>query len=816
MQPGELVDINMDFRTRRKRLERRFLRVIIPLGCVLLIVAAIVTVTMVNYRHNRRDALALSGDMLDALDSRIHSAVSAYLMPAADLVRVGAETSRSHLDQIWSTNRTPVGIEVLRTYPQLSSFYGGDKQGNFVMHKQNPGGAIDTKVINREPSNVRVTWIRRDLAGNVLNKEVSGDDGYDPRTRSWYKGAVETRKLYWSDVYVFFTDKTPGLTVSYPLYSQNDQLLAVFGIDIKLERISTFLAGLKIGKNGRAMIIEDDGVLVAYPELDRAFRRTGDMLETVMLDELDDPVLTRAFNRFKIDGHGKRVLEIDNLRYLNTITSLKSSFGRDWSVMIVVAEEDFIGFLRVNLREVLLMTSVIVVITGILAVLLVYQGLRADRNALGVLERKQELEAQSRAFSELASKTALWDPENIKSLEELTEIVSVTMAVRRASVWGYYAEQNHLQCEDSFEQGTKGHTRGTVLKLADYPQLFEELLKGEDIVINDTAADPLTSKLHRVYLGPLGCTSLLAIPVLPGGKLAGAIWFEHEETIRAWEAEDISFARAIAGLLDLRLSATGVLDEAADPVKKGELAGNVKTHADTAKSRTTTPAVDSIDSDESVPLKPAGDLPKGDSREIPFSERMLERGLDRSSIKADLYDNVTVLVLQFTDPFALAEYFGGGENPTTAVDHLICHFEGLCDARRIDYWKIIGDKIVCATGMEDKSHHNVDVIADLGLSFQEKCSHLFADLDKPMEFKIGIDTGSVIGSPVGRRQKSYNIWGEALSTASMMAKNGVIGGIHVSETAYRGLRESYLFRVRGRFFVPNIGEISTYMLTGRI
>jgi len=227
LQPGELVDINMDFRARRKRLERRFLRVIIPLGCVVLIIAAIGIVTMVNFHHNRRDALALSEDMLDALDRRIHSAVKAYLIPASNLVRIGAETSKSHLDQIWSTNRTPVGIELLRSYPQLSSFYGGDRQGNFVMHKQNPDGTIDTKVIEREPSNVSVTWIRRDFAGNVLNKEISGDDGYDPRTRPWYKGAVETRKLYWSDVYVFFTDKTPGLTVSYPLYSQNDQLLAV-------------------------------------------------------------------------------------------------------------------------------------------------------------------------------------------------------------------------------------------------------------------------------------------------------------------------------------------------------------------------------------------------------------------------------------------------------------------------------------------------------------------------------------------------------------------------------------------------------------
>ncbi len=815
MQSEELVDINMDFHTRRQRLKGRLLRVVIPLGCVFLIIAAIVTVTMVNYHHNRRDTLALSQDMLDALDRRIHSAVHAYLMPASNLVRIGAETTRSHLDQIWSTNRTPVGIEVLKTYPQLSGFYGADQQGNFVMHRQNPDGSIDTKVIKRQPSNVKVTWIRRDAKGHVIRKEISGDDGYDPRTRPWYKGAVETRRLYWSDVYIFFTDKVPGLTVSYPLYSQNDQLLAVFGIDIKLEKISTFLANLKIGRNGRAMIIEDDGVLVAYPELDRAFRRTGNTLETVMLDELNDPVLTRAFNRFKIDGHGKRTLVVDDRRYLNTVSSLKSSFGRDWSVMIIVAEEDFIGFLRVNLRKVLWMTGVIVIITGILAVLLVYQGLRADSNARLVLERKQELEARSRAFSELASKTALWDPEDIESLEALTKIVSDTMAVRRASVWGYYEDERILKCEDSFDRGTNGHTRGTVLKLDDYPQLFEDLIKGQDIIIADAAVDPRTSELHRVYLGPLGSTSLLAIPVISDGKLAGAMWFEHEEAIRKWDSEDISFAQAIAGMLALRLSATGGPEEVVDPDKSVDRAADLNDRISATQSVSTISAVDKTDSDESVRPEPTGKLPKGKGRKLSFSERLLERGLAPGSIKADVYDNVTVLVLRFTDPLALAEYFGG-DNPTTAVDHLICHFEDLYDDHGVDYWKIISDQIVCATGLEDNSNRPVDAIADLALSFQDKCSHLFADLDKPMEFKIGIDTGGIIGSTVGRRQKSYNIWGEAVSTASMMADNGVTGGIQVSETAYRRLQQNYLFRVRGHYYLQDIGEISTYLLTGRI
>ncbi len=600
--------------------------------------------------------------------------------------------------------------------------------------------------------------------------------------RPWYIGAVKDKGLYWTDIYIFFTDQSPGVTASMPVFDPEKKLLGVLGVDIKLAEVSAYLAGLTIGRHGQALIIDKQGRLVAYPEINRMLKEVEGKLQPVMLDELGDPVLDRAYNRFQIEGHGSRDLMVDKRRYLNTVSSLKSTVGRDWSIMIIVPEDDFVGFVRENFRTILMMTSVIVILASLLAGLLVFQGLRADRNAKLVLDRKQELEAQSRAFSELASKAAMFDPADTESLGELTKIVSAAVTVRRASVWHFVDDGKQLMCDDCYDRESSGHTQGTLLERDDYPQLFDALLKGEEIVISDAADDPLLSELYRAYLNPLGCRSLLAVPVTLHGQTAGTIWFEHEGQARAWDPEDISFARAIAGMLSLRLAATGVPDETSDPNKSGEMAGKLNDRTSATKSASTISDVDTADSSEVVMSKQTSEHPKGNGQKISFSERLLKQGLAQSSIKADVYDKVTVLALRFTDPFALAEYFGGGDNATTAVDHLICHFEDLLEARRIDYWKILSDQIVCAAGMQDNSNHPVHAIADLALSFQDTCSHLFADLDKPMEFKIGIDTGGVIGSPVGRRLKSYNIWGEAVSTASMMADNGVTGGIQVSET----------------------------------
>jgi hypothetical protein len=50
----------------------------------------------------------------------------------------------------------------------------------------------------------------------------------------------------------------------------------------------------------------------------------------------------------------------------------------------------------------------------------------------------------------------------------------------------------------------------------------------------------------------------------------------------------------------------------------------------------------------------------------------------------------------------------------------------------------------------------------------------------------------------------------------MMAESGVNGGIHVSESFYRRLQPDFLYKVRGNYYLPKIGEIKTYLLTGRL
>jgi adenylate cyclase len=818
LQMKEVVDITSDGLGGRKHLGRRMLRVIGPIGFVIVILAALFSITAYSYYSNRRDALTLSDDLLRAIERRIDKELETFLNPIEDTVRLTSVFLENIPFDVG--NRTllePLAFQVLANLSQISIFNVADTRGNFFMVKKMNDGSFHTKIIDRTQKTPQVTWIRRDKSGQELEVETTIDDSYDPRNRPWYAGALESRQVYWTDFYIFFTDQKYGITVSIPIVGPEDQPLGVLGLDIELHKISEFLETLKIGQSGRAIIVDEDGELVAHPEIEKMVKREGEVYKPVRINELKDPVLQRAYSRFLVEGHGYRNLTINDRHYLTSAFLFPTKIGHKLTVFIIVPEEDFVGFVNRNNRTVLLMSISILLLTAVMAGLMVFQGLRADRNAQFVLDRQNDLEAQSRAFAELSSQAALFDAADPEALSRLTEIVSKSIGVRRTSVWQFDQNGGLLRCIDCYDRESGGHTQDTMLTKTEFHHLFEVLQTAEDILTPNAGGDKRLHELYRAYLQPLGCESLLALPIRRLKETAGWLWFEHDRLSRNWSAEEISFARAIANMLALRFSAD--LKSISTPAVKKEYSG---TSVIAAVPATATAAAARETRSESHPSKP--DMARTHGAQIPaaatgrfisFSDRMLSRGIDPDRIGADLFADTTVFLLRFTDPASLAERMGDGDS-ITAVDYLLNHLEELVSSRGIEYMRVMGDEIVCAAGMEDNDRDHSHLMAELALSVQDRCAGLFAELNSPMEFRIGIDTGSVLGSPVGKIQKFYNIWGEAVRFASMMAKTGIPGAIQVSETTYRRLRSSYLFQARGRFYLPNIGETSTYLLTGRI
>jgi len=83
-------------------------------------------------------------------------------------------------------------------------------------------------------------------------------------------------------------------------------------------------------------------------------------------------------------------------------------------------------------------------------------------------------------------------------------------------------------------------------------------------------------------------------------------------------------------------------------------------------------------------------------------------------------------------------------------------------------------------------------------------------------FRIGIDSGDALGCALGQEPRLFNLWGDVIRTAELMAQSATdTGSIQVSERAYERLRQEFLFRARGVFYVPRIGVARVFILAGR-
>ena len=799
MTSKEIIDIS-DFTLSRRQQKRRFwLRILIPVLCVVLMVGAILGIAAYSYTNTRQDALALTDSLILSLEQRISLQVNNYLTPMSNMAEVAAGLIK--LEGLQADKREifeSFGKQTLKSYPQSVAFGVGDTLGNFLMTKKMPDGSIHTKHVERRENRPHTTWTRRDPAGDFIKKEKDENERYDARSRPWYQGAVRSPGIFWTEIYIFFTGQKPGVTAALAVRDALDELKAVIMLDILLEELSAFIERLKIGDSGQAMIIDSQGYLIAYPDLSRLIKQEGDDLRPVTVPELGDPVLTRAYDRFRVEKHGTRYLTVDNRQYISLSSPIPLAGGQSWSLLIVVLEEDFLGFVRQNISKALFMTLVVIVFTAFLASLLAWQGVRADRNAHLLLSNRRQFESQSQAFSDLASEVALFDPDNTAAVERITEIMVNAIQVRRASIWRLTREHDRLVCEDAYDRESDGHTRGNVLMRQEFENFFKALEESDTLKLSDASQDKSTRELHHQYLNPLGCHNLLISPIRLKGRMVGAVFFEGQSASRTWSAHEATFAKAIAGLLALRFEA--------------------RSNARVVQSE---PSPRQSLQDSPRPLAEISEEPPGQDfsgiagRTQIFYERMERQGLSRKHLAVEVFTNTGVLALQFTNPFILAQSLDS-ENVHQVMQYLSREMETLARWQEIDYLKIMGNQMIAAAGSGQDVGARLQALANMALELQDRCRHVFADLDADMVFRMGLDMGSVMGSIVGEKENYYNLWGDAIHTASLMAEAGIAGCIQVTESAYHFLQSQYVFKKRGAYYLEESFEIQTYLLTSRL
>lgn len=195
-------------------------------------------------------------------------------------------------------------------------------------------------------------------------------------------------------------------------------------------------------------------------------------------------------------------------------------------------------------------------------------------------------------------------------------------------------------------------------------------------------------------------------------------------------------------------------------------------------------------------------------------EAIANRLKQKEGCIADGFAEVTIL---FADIVGFTQ-LSAQISPTALVNllnEIFSAFDRLTEIYGLEKIKTIGDAYMVASGLPMSRSDHADAIANMALDMQKEVNYFNQRHHANLNIRIGINSGEVVAGVIGTKKFIYDLWGDAVNTASRMESHGEAGRIQVSAATYKYLQDKYLLEERGIIQVKGKGEMMTYFLMGR-
>jgi adenylate cyclase len=186
----------------------------------------------------------------------------------------------------------------------------------------------------------------------------------------------------------------------------------------------------------------------------------------------------------------------------------------------------------------------------------------------------------------------------------------------------------------------------------------------------------------------------------------------------------------------------------------------------------------------------------------------------RPDVTADSFANVTVVI---ADIVGLAELTSTAspEQLGIFVDEIFAHFDSLVRARGVKKIKTLGNSYMAAAGVPIPAGDHATRAAHLSLDMIDTLDRFNERGGHALQVRVGVASGAVVAGVIGKRRYVYDVWGDAVNTASRMESHGVAGRVQVSESTRRLLREPFLLLERGALEIEGDRQLKTWFVDGR-
>lgn len=187
------------------------------------------------------------------------------------------------------------------------------------------------------------------------------------------------------------------------------------------------------------------------------------------------------------------------------------------------------------------------------------------------------------------------------------------------------------------------------------------------------------------------------------------------------------------------------------------------------------------------------------------------RRLKEGEIVADSYPDASVVFIDVVGFSSLAARISPGH-----LIEMLNSFFNLADrcaaSHGVEKVKTIGDAYLAIAG----GNLPADNSADTAIAFSQAIIDGLEDLRDatglPIEVRIGIHTGPVVGGVIGSTRMVYDYWGETMNLASRIEGTALPSSISVSESTFLRTRMKQLFAAAEVATLKGVGQASIYRL----
>ncbi|MHA1564533.1 MAG: adenylate/guanylate cyclase domain-containing protein [Alphaproteobacteria bacterium] len=195
----------------------------------------------------------------------------------------------------------------------------------------------------------------------------------------------------------------------------------------------------------------------------------------------------------------------------------------------------------------------------------------------------------------------------------------------------------------------------------------------------------------------------------------------------------------------------------------------------------------------------------------PIADRLKQQ----KEVIADRFSDVTILFADIVDFTALSARIAP-EELVRMLNMVFSAFDRLSEKHGLEKIKTIGDSYMVVGGLPEPRPDHAEAVAAMALDMLKEIDRIGIELGRPLGLRIGIGTGPVVAGVIGTRKFAYDLWGDAVNTASRMESQGITNAIQLSLETYQRLKDTYICEPRGVIDVKGKGELQTYLLKRKI